>query len=98
MAGNRNIERYKSGLFSMDRVILDDVLYSLSLRYRVNLSENVVENLLKAIAKRRLNISGRKLLGLSGLLKKTLILSVESLSFLYEENPLLKIRRELMEF
>ncbi|MEH4611268.1 hypothetical protein POY34_20475, partial [Escherichia coli] len=32
MAGNRNIERYKSGLFSMDRVILDDVLYSLSLR------------------------------------------------------------------
>ncbi|EEC3415186.1 hypothetical protein G5F33_002731 [Salmonella enterica] len=42
MAGNRNIERYKSGLFSMDKVILDDVLYSLSLRYRVNLSESVV--------------------------------------------------------
>ncbi|MEG7332250.1 hypothetical protein [Serratia marcescens] len=43
MAGNRNIERYKSGLFSMDRVILDDVLYSLSLRYRVNLAENALE-------------------------------------------------------
>ncbi|MCA6983270.1 hypothetical protein ACIPSR_19725 [Pectobacterium sp. CHL-2024] len=42
MAGNSNIEKYKSGLFSMDRVILDDVLYSLSLRYSVNLSENVV--------------------------------------------------------
>ncbi|HDS7240749.1 hypothetical protein [Morganella morganii] len=42
MAGDSNIENYKSGLFSMDRVILDDVLYSLSLRYKTNLSENLV--------------------------------------------------------
>lgn len=48
MAGNSNIEKYKSGLFSMDRVILDDVLYSLSLRYRVNLSENVVEKFIES--------------------------------------------------
>ncbi|HCN8319432.1 TPA: hypothetical protein N6480_002834, partial [Escherichia coli] len=46
MAGNRNIERYKSGLFSMDRVILDDVLYSLSLRYRVSLTENAFEKII----------------------------------------------------
>lgn len=53
MAGNRNIERYKSGLFSMDRVILDDVLYSLSLRYRVNLSENVVEKFIESDSKEK---------------------------------------------
>ena len=47
MAGNGNIEKYKSGLFSMDRIILDDVLYSLSLRYRVNLSENFVEKFIE---------------------------------------------------
>ncbi|AWC79940.1 hypothetical protein M4Y22_004837 [Serratia marcescens] len=47
MAGNSNIERYKSGLFSMDRVILDDILYSLSLRYRANLSESVVEKFIE---------------------------------------------------
>jgi hypothetical protein len=95
--GNGNIEKYKSGLFSMDRIILDDVLYSLSLRYRVNLSENFVEKL-KMIPKRGLKISGVKLLVLSGLLKKTLILSVVSLSFLYEENQLLRIQNELMGF
>lgn len=47
MAGDKNIANYKSGLFSMDRVILDDVLYTLSLRYRVNLSENVVEKFIE---------------------------------------------------
>ncbi|MEG2529691.1 MAG: hypothetical protein RSB02_06425 [Anaerovoracaceae bacterium] len=48
MAGNSNIERYKSGLFSMDRVILDDVLYSLSLRYKVNPSENIVRKFIES--------------------------------------------------
>ena len=47
MAGDKNIGNYRSGLFSMDRVILDDVLYSLSLRYRVNLSENFVEKFIE---------------------------------------------------
>lgn len=42
MAGDKNIANYRSGLFSMDRVILDDVLYSLSLRHRVNSTENVI--------------------------------------------------------
>ena len=53
MAGNGNIEKYKSGLFSMDRIILDDVLYSLSLRYRVNLSENIVEKFIENDAQER---------------------------------------------
>lgn len=37
----------------MDRVILDDVLYSLSLRYRVNLSENVVEKFIESDSKEK---------------------------------------------
>ena len=48
MAGDKNIANYRSGLFSMDRVILDDLLYTLSLRYRVNLSENLVEEFIKS--------------------------------------------------
>lgn len=43
MAGDKNIANYRSGIFSMDRVILDDVLYSLTLRHRVNLTENVID-------------------------------------------------------
>jgi len=47
MAGDKNIDNYRSGLFSMDRVILDDALYSLSMRHRVNLSENVLSNFIE---------------------------------------------------
>ncbi len=47
MAGDKNIGNYRSGLFSMDRVILDDVLYSLSLRHRVNLTESVIEKFIQ---------------------------------------------------
>lgn len=48
MAGDKNINNYRSGLFSMDRVILDDALYSLSLKYRVNLSENAIEKFVES--------------------------------------------------
>ncbi|MGC1086451.1 hypothetical protein [Pantoea agglomerans] len=47
MAGDKNIDNYRSGLFSMDRVILDDVLYSLSLKHRVNLTENAIEKFIE---------------------------------------------------
>lgn len=61
MAGNSNIENYKSGLFSMDRVILDDVLYSLSLQYRVNLSENVIEKFIEIDAQEKVEYLRKKI-------------------------------------
>ncbi|SOD61515.1 hypothetical protein [Candidatus Pantoea floridensis] len=47
MAGDKNIANYRSGLFSMDRVILDDVLYSLSQRHRLKLTENIIEKFIE---------------------------------------------------
>lgn len=55
IAGDRNINNYRSGLFAMDRVILNDVLYSLSLQYRISLSENVIEKFIETDEEEKLN-------------------------------------------